>query len=97
MRIATASEHKAQCFIFRKRKIPPVSWLLLSPQRPFAFAGTPLRTGFAMTREFTNTALFRANTNTVLCYGFESLARTKKKTPKRVSFYLVDTYWLNSN
>ena len=40
-RIATSSEHKAQRCISRKREIPPVSWLLLSPQRPFAFAGAP--------------------------------------------------------
>ena len=39
--IATSSKHKIQCFIFCKQKIPPVSWLLLSPQRPFAFAGAP--------------------------------------------------------
>ena len=36
-----SSKHKPQCYIFRKRKIPPVSWLLLSPQRLFAFAGSP--------------------------------------------------------
>ena len=34
-----SSKHKPQCSIFRKRKIPPVPWLLLSPQRPSAFAG----------------------------------------------------------
>ena len=36
-----SSKHKTQRFISRKRKIPPVSWLLLSPQRPFAFVGSP--------------------------------------------------------
>ena len=29
-----SSKHKIQCSIFRKRKIPSVSWLFLSPQRP---------------------------------------------------------------
>ena len=37
-----SSKHKSQCSISRKRKIPPVPWLLLSPQRPFAFAGSPV-------------------------------------------------------
>ena len=36
-----SSKHKIQCSIFRKRKTPSVSWLFLSPQRLFAFAGTP--------------------------------------------------------
>ena len=32
-----------------ERKIPPVPWLLLSPQRPIAFAGSPFWTILAMT------------------------------------------------
>ena len=35
-----SSKHKPQRCIFRKRKIPTVSWLLLFPQRPFVFVGT---------------------------------------------------------
>ena len=31
-----------------KRKIPPVPWLLLSPQRPYAFAGSPVGETFSV-------------------------------------------------
>jgi len=37
---AASSKHKIPCFIFRKRKIPRVSWLLLSPKSQ-GFSGTP--------------------------------------------------------
>ena len=39
LRIATSSKHKIPCCIFRKRKIPPVSWLLLSPKSLRLFGG----------------------------------------------------------
>ena len=48
----TSSKHKIQCYISCKQEIPPVSWLFLSPQKPFAFAGTPFSAsggGLAMT------------------------------------------------
>ena len=53
--IASSSKHKPQCSIFRKRKIPPVPWLLLSPQRPFAFAGPPLFAAVAIPNPFHRT------------------------------------------
>ena len=36
-----SSKHKIQCYIFRKRKIPSVSWLFLSPLRRVVLVGTP--------------------------------------------------------
>ena len=45
-----SSKRKIQCCIFRLRKILPVSWLFLSPQRPFAFVGSHSELGDCLGR-----------------------------------------------